>query len=185
MDEFFGPNLYLYVDNAPVNYFDPVGLYKWEDDNCTLVITKGDTLSGISQKTGIPIDELKKHFKDPSKIKIGDKIKLDGVSYSISIHFTGYCNCKECCLKEPTDPRYGICKDGTEACEGSLASDIKVIPMGATVTFTLNGKPFTGTVHDIGGAIKGKEIDVWCVEHVDAFKINFTATATVTIKCKK
>lgn len=86
---------------------------------------------------------------------------------------------------EPTDPGYGTCKDGTKACEGTLASDPKLIPMGATVTFTLNGKEFTGTVQDVGGAIKGKEIDVWCADHADAFKFNFTANGTVTIKCKK
>ena len=76
-----------------------------------------------------------------------------------------------------------MCKDETKACVGTLASDIKVIPMGSTVRFELNGKSFTGTVHDIGGGIKGREIDVWCTEHKEAFKINFTSEATVTIKC--
>ena len=57
--------------------------------------------------------------------------------------------------------------------------------MGATVSFTLKGKPFTGTVHDIGGAIKGKEIDVWCADHGDALTINFTAEAIITINCKE
>jgi len=154
---------------------------KQDEDN----ITKGDSLTSINQKTGIPLEELKKHFKDPNKIKDGDKIKLDGVSYIVKIHFTGYCSCKKCCGKDESDPGYGICKDGTKACEGTLASDPKVIPMGADVTFKMNEKTVVGTVHDIGGAIKGKEIDVWCAEHEGAFTINFTADATVKINCTK
>lgn len=163
---------YCYVDNSHVILLDPFGLYKWAKDNCTIIITKGDTLSEISRKTGIPLKELKKGFKDPSNIPIGGKIKLGGVSYTNTIHFTGYCNCEKCCGKKPNDPGYGICKDQTKAWEGTLASDPRIIPMGATVSFTLKGKPFTGTVHDIGGVIKGKEIDVWCADHGDAFTIN-------------
>ena len=44
-----------------------------------VIIAKGETLSGISELTGMSIEEimaLNKHIKDPNKIKAGDELDL-------------------------------------------------------------------------------------------------------------
>ena len=185
--EFLELDLYVSVGNSMINYFDSFGLYKWEKDNCTIQIQAGDTLSKISQDTGIPIKLLAESSKskNPNVIHPGQQIHLDGKSYQAEIHFTAYCNCKICCGKDANHSQYGTCYDGTQACDGTLAADLKMIPLGAHVQFKLNGVDTEGVVHDVGGAIKGKRIDIWCETHAEASKINFMAIATITIHCKE
>ena len=183
--EFDTLNSFALLDNNALNHPDCFGLFKWAKDNCSIIIEKGDTLSAISAKTGIPIDLLKKRFKNPNIIRPGESINLGGMTYTNTVAFTGYCSCKECCNKSPGDSGYNICKDGTAACEGTLAADPTIIPFGASVTFTMNGKETTGIVHDIGGKVKNLHIDVWCPSHSEALKINFTAKAVITINCKR
>jgi len=81
---------------------------------------------------------------------------------------TAYCACHECCGKTPDDPRYGITATGTRATQGrTIAVDPSVISYGTTVYFEgIDG--FGGYVaEDCGGAIKGKDIDLYFESHAE------------------
>ena len=76
---------------------------------------------------------------------------------------THYCPCEECCGK--TD---GITYTGTTATQGrTIAVDPEVIPLGSEVT--INGQTYIA--EDIGGAIKGKRIDIFVNSHEEALEL--------------
>ncbi len=93
---------------------------------------------------------------------------------------TGYCNCESCCgwtTNEFGNPVYnygklkgrpkivGLTSTGTVAKRGTVAADPKFLPMGTRLI--VPGYGF-GRVEDIGGAIKGKHIDLWFPSHEEA-----------------
>ncbi len=83
---------------------------------------------------------------------------------------TAYCSCKRCCDKDPSDKWYGITATGKKARWGTVAVDKKVIKLGSTLRI----KGFSNTIfraEDVGGAIKGKHIDVWFPSHREALKL--------------
>lgn len=80
---------------------------------------------------------------------------------------TFYCNCKACCSKPPTHPAYGITASGKKARPGTIAVDRKLIPLGSRVWIEGIGEC---RAEDVGGAIKGKHIDVWCGSHKEALQ---------------
>ena len=76
---------------------------------------------------------------------------------------TYYCPCKKCCGKAD-----GITKTGAIATPNkTVAVDPKVIPLGSTVY--INQQPYIA--EDIGGAIKGRKIDVFVEGHKEALKL--------------
>ncbi len=82
---------------------------------------------------------------------------------------TAYCSCKKCCDKDPSDKWYGITASGKRAKWGTVAVDRKVIKLGSTLRI----KGFPKTIfraEDVGGAIKGRHIDVWFPSHREALK---------------
>ena len=82
---------------------------------------------------------------------------------------TAYCSCKRCCDKDPSDKWYGITATGKKARWGTVAVDKRVIMRGSTLRI----KGFPNTIfraEDVGGAIKGKHIDVWFPSHREALK---------------
>ncbi len=82
---------------------------------------------------------------------------------------TAYCSCKRCCDKDPSDKWYGITATGKKARWGTVAVDKRVIKLGSTLRI----KGFPNTIfraEDVGGAIKGKHIDVWFPSHREALK---------------
>ena len=82
---------------------------------------------------------------------------------------TAYCSCKKCCDKDPSDKWYGITASGKKAKWGTVAVDRKVIRLGSTLRI----KGFPKTIfraEDVGGAIKGRHIDVWFPSHREALK---------------
>ncbi len=82
---------------------------------------------------------------------------------------TAYCSCKRCCDKDPSDKWYGITATGKKARWGTVAVDKRVIKLGSTIRI----KGFPNTIfraEDVGGAIKGKHIDVWFPSHKAALK---------------
>ncbi len=82
---------------------------------------------------------------------------------------TAYCSCKRCCDKDPSDKWYGITATGKKARWGTVAVDKSVIKLGSTLRI----KGFPNTIfraEDVGGAIKGKHIDVWFPSHKAALK---------------
>ncbi len=86
---------------------------------------------------------------------------------------TAYCSCKKCCNKDSSDKWYGITASGKKAKWGTVAVDRKVIKLGSTLRI----KGFPNTIfraedvgEDVGGAIKGRHIDVWFPSHREALK---------------
>ncbi len=82
---------------------------------------------------------------------------------------TAYCSCKRCCDKDPSDKWYGITATGKKARWGTVAVDKRVIKLGSTLRI----KGFPNTIfraEDVGGAIKGKHLDVWFPSHREALK---------------
>lgn len=76
---------------------------------------------------------------------------------------TAYCTCPKCCGAWAD----GITFTGTEATPGrTVAVDPSVIPLGSTVE--INGVSYIA--EDIGGAIKGKRIDVLFPSHQEALE---------------
>lgn len=95
---------------------------------------------------------------------------------------TGYCDCEKCCswkrswfgfgrpvyaygrMKgKPKKP--GITATGTRTHHGTIAADPKVFAFGTRLEVPGYG---TGMVEDIGGAIKGRHIDIWFSTHEEA-----------------
>jgi len=97
---------------------------------------------------------------------------------------TGYCSCEKCCGWKrswfgfgPPVYTYGVMKgrrkevgvtaSGTTARRGTIAADPSVFGFGTKLDVPGYG---IGTVEDVGGAIKGKHIDVWFPTHAEALK---------------
>ena len=59
----------------------------------------------------------------------------------------------------------GITASGTRAKRGTIAADPKLYPFGTRIFVPGYGY---GTVEDVGGAIKGKHLDVWFPSHQEA-----------------
>lgn len=73
---------------------------------------------------------------------------------------THYCACPKCCGKSD-----GITATGTKATEGrTIAVDPEVIPLGSQVE--IDGHMYIA--EDVGGAIKGNKIDIYCNSHSEA-----------------
>jgi len=82
---------------------------------------------------------------------------------------TAYCSCVKCCDKDPSDKWYGITATGKKARWGTVAVDKRVVKLGSKLR--IEGFPNTVfRAEDVGGAVKGKHIDVWFPSHEDAIK---------------
>jgi 3D (Asp-Asp-Asp) domain-containing protein len=95
---------------------------------------------------------------------------------------TAYCNCGKCCgwkrnffgFGEPVyaygkmkgkPKKVGLTASGKKARKGTIAADPRLFPLGTHLYVPGYG---VGTVEDIGGAIKGRHIDVWFPSHAQA-----------------
>lgn len=88
---------------------------------------------------------------------------------------TAYCTCSKCC-GEWAD---GITYTGTQATAGrTVAVDPKVIPLGSKVY--IDGAEYIA--EDIGGAIKGKRIDVLLPSHEAALQFGVKYTDISILK---
>ncbi len=82
---------------------------------------------------------------------------------------TAYCSCKKCCDKDPSNKWYGITASGRKAGWGTVAVDRRLIELGSRLR--IEGFPDTVfRVDDVGGAIKGKRIDLWFPSHRKALE---------------
>ena len=82
---------------------------------------------------------------------------------------TAYCSCKKCCNKDPSSKWYGITASGRKARWGTVAVDRRLIAFGSRLR--IQGFPKTiFRADDVGGAIKGKHIDVWFPSHRQALE---------------
>ena len=100
----------------------------------------------------------------------------------ITLTATGYCECKICCGWKRNwrfQPVYaygpsagkpkkiGITASGTKAVKGTIAADTKIFPYGTIIQVPGYG---IGKVEDIGGAIKGRHIDLFFNSHKEALE---------------
>lgn len=93
---------------------------------------------------------------------------------------TAYCSCKKCCNKNPSDKWYGITASGKRARWGTVAVDRKVIKFCSILK--IEGFPDTiFRAEDVGGAIKGKRIDVWFPSHTEALEFGVKKELLVKI----
>ena len=82
---------------------------------------------------------------------------------------TAYCSCKKCCDKDPSSKWYGITASGRKARWGTVAVDRRLIGLGTMLR--IEGFPKTiFRADDVGGAIKGKHIDLWFPSHRKALE---------------
>ncbi len=82
---------------------------------------------------------------------------------------TAYCSCKKCCDKDPSNKWYGITASGRKAGWGTVAVDRRLIKLGSRLR--IEGFPDTVfRADDVGGAIKGKRIDLWFPSHRKALE---------------
>ena len=82
---------------------------------------------------------------------------------------TAYCSCKKCCNKDPSSKWYGITASGRKARWGTVAVDRRLIKLGSRLR--IEGFPDTVfRADDVGGAIKGKRIDLWFSSHRKALE---------------
>ena len=82
---------------------------------------------------------------------------------------TAYCSCEKCCDKKPSDEWYGITATGKHAKWRTVAVDRKVIKLGSRLK--IEGFPNTiFYAEDVGGAIKGRHIDIWFPSHEEALE---------------
>lgn len=80
---------------------------------------------------------------------------------------TGYCNDEKCTGKSISDKGYGITKSGKVAKWGTVATDIKVIPLGTKLKIEGFGS-ILFEASDTGKVIKGNRIDIWHETHSKA-----------------
>lgn len=93
---------------------------------------------------------------------------------------TGYCKCGECCgwkrnwygrpvyaygSLKGKGKQVGVTASGTRAKKGTIAADRSLYPFGTVVYVEGYGY---GTVEDVGGAIKGRHIDLYFNSHRQA-----------------
>lgn len=100
------------------------------------------------------------------------------MSYIGDFRLTGYCACKKCCGKSPSNPNYGRTAMGTMATEGRTIAMDKRFAFGTKVYIEGLG---IRTVEDRGGAIKGNRIDVYSSTHQGCYAPEFNRTAKVYI----
>lgn len=141
------------VEAADGNEWNPNAL-----DNASNVLEM-ESRTGIDHLAGIDTERL---------LTVDKPDLLDQVPQLTSLgtyKVTAYCACQTCCGKSPDDPWYGITATGTRATQGrTIAADPKVLPYGTVVV--INGHEYI--VEDCGGAIDGKEIDMFFESHQEA-----------------
>lgn len=100
----------------------------------------------------------------------------------MTLTVTGYCKCGICCGWKRNwrfQPVYaygpnkgkpkevGITSSGTRAVRGTIAADTRLFPYGTIILIPGYG---WGRVEDIGGAIKGRHIDLFFDSHQEALE---------------
>lgn len=100
----------------------------------------------------------------------------------MTLTLTGYCKCGICCgwkrnwrfqpvyaygPNKGKPKKVGITSSGTRAVRGTIAADTRLFPYGTIIQIPGYG---WGRVEDIGGAIKGRHIDLFFDSHQEALE---------------
>lgn len=100
--------------------------------------------------------------------------------YAFNFEATAYS--LEGCEKAPTDYGYGITASGEYVREGIIATDTTVIPMHSLVYVV--GNDFDGLYEakDIGGAVRGKRIDIYMPDNNDCIKFGLQKVKVIVLR---
>lgn len=126
-------------------------------------------------------DEREKELKAKLDLLYKDLEEYDmysNMTYVGDFKLTGYCACKKCCGKSPSNPGYGVTAMGTKATEGRTIAMDKRFPFGTKVYIEGLG---VRIVEDRGGAIKGNRIDVYNSTHSGCFVPEYNRVAKVYV----
>lgn len=152
-----------------------------QDPTETLSLEATFPTDGHAEEIYIVVTEPTEYITEPST----EPEVVYGELRSLGVFtLTAYCSCQKCCgqyaLNRPVD------SDGNEIVYGasgkrleagvSIAVDPRVIPYGTQVI--INGHTYTA--HDTGGGIKGNRIDVYFMNHQEAWNFGLQ-TAEVFI----
>ncbi len=124
------------------------------EDSETIQTAKKVVSDGIEDKQELvqEKEELRRQLEE-------DSTRVDAGTFRL----TGYCPCVACSGTWGTDTYSGI-----SAVEGvTVAADPNIFPIGTRVYIEGLGERI---VQDVGGAIKGKRIDVYVDEHWECFQ---------------
>jgi 3D (Asp-Asp-Asp) domain-containing protein len=158
-----------------------------------VTVHKGETLYSIAKRYGIKVGKIAEAngLANPSHIREGQVLKvpiaevkvrktdepaLPALSlpflargrYAGEFTLTAYTAGLESTGKKPGDPNSGVTSSGEKVTEGiTIAVDPKVIPIGSRVY--IEGIGYR-VAQDVGGAIKGKRIDVYMSDVKEARK---------------
>lgn len=100
----------------------------------------------------------------------------------VRLRVTGYCSCGACCgwrrswfgfgppvcsygAEKGRPKRVGLTASGRMAGWGTVAADLRVLPLG-TLLYVPGYGP--ARVDDVGGGVKGEHIDLWFPSHAQA-----------------
>lgn len=111
---------------------------------------------------------------EPQIIEEVEHEEIEEPEYLGEYKITHYCACEKCCgewaLNRPLDENgepIVITASGAVAEAGkTIAVDPDVIPLGSTVI--IDGEEYIA--QDVGGAIKGNRIDIYCSTHEEALQ---------------
>jgi 3D (Asp-Asp-Asp) domain-containing protein len=158
-----------------------------------VTVHKGETLYSIAKRYDIKVGKIAEAngLANPSRIREGQVLKvpiaevkgrktdepaLSALSlpflargrYAGEFTLTAYTAGPESTGKKLGDPDYGVTSSGEKVTEGiTIAVDPKVIPIGSRVY--IEGVGYR-VAQDVGGAIKGKRIDVYMSDVKEARK---------------
>lgn len=142
-----------------------------EDDYVILkAVEIWNTNNSESLNLKLKIEDLKKELEEYRM--------FSNMTYVGEFKLTGYCACKKCCGKSPSNPNYGITAMGSKATEGITVAMDKRFPFGTKVYIEGLG---VRTVEDRGGAIKGNRVDVFVSTHSGCFDAQYNRKANVYI----